>query len=218
MASDLATLAHVLVLVYWLGGDLGAFHASFILTDRTRPQAVRAMAGMMLAHLDMAPRSALILALPTGVSLLAVKGWWPLPAALVAAVWIGALVWLALVWWLHLRHVPPGHMLRRADLGIRWLVLAGLVTAALVLEPPGGALPLFVQIKLLILAAAIGCGLWIRVILGPFGAAFGALAAGRAEAAEDAVIHSALARARPIVLCLWALLLAAAGLGIAKPV
>lgn len=218
MALDLATLAHVLVLVYWLGGDLGAFHASFILTDRSKPQAVRAMAGMMLAHLDMAPRSALILALPTGVTLLALNGWWPLPAGLLVAVWLGGLVWLALAWWLHLSHAPPGHLARRADLMVRWVVLVGLVASALLLQAPSGPLPVFLQAKLLILAAAIGCGLWIRFLLGPFGAAFGALVAGRAGEAEEAVIATALSRARPIVLCLWALLLAAALLGIAQPV
>lgn len=222
MALDLATLAHVLVLVYWLGGDLGAFHASFVLTDRSRPAAVRAMAGTMLAHLDMAPRSALILALPTGVSLVALNGWWPVPGVALALVWGGSLLWLSLVWWLHLGHAAAGQatgqLARQVDLVVRWLVLAGLISAAVLLQAPNGPLPVFLKAKLLILAAAIACGLWIRFLLAPFGPAFGALAAGRAGEAEEAVIATALSRARPIVLCLWSLLLAAALLGIAQPV
>jgi hypothetical protein len=212
------TLLHVLVLVYWLGGDLGAFYASTILTDRTRPSAARTMAGVMLANVDMAPRTALIASMPTGVSLIALNGWWPLPVWMVAGVWVGCLTWIALVWWLHLKHVASGHPLRVLDLGLRWVALVKLAWLASGIAPPFGPLPLFLELKLGILAAAIGCGLLIRAILRPFGAAFGALAAGAGAEAEDAVIASCLARARPVVLALWLLLLAAAWLGIAQPV
>jgi hypothetical protein len=211
------TLLHVLVLVYWLGGDLGAFYASTVLTDRARPTAARAMAGVMLGHVDMAPRTALIASMPTGVSLIALNGWWPLPVWMVAGVWAGSLLWIALVWWLHLRHVAPGHPLRTLDLALRWIALLKLVWLASGIAVPFGPLPLFLALKLAILAAAIGCGLLIRRMLRPFGPAFGALAAGTAGEAEEAVIGQCLARARPVVLVLWLLLLAAAWLGIAQP-
>lgn len=217
MELGIVTLLHVLVLVYWLGGDLGAFHASGILTDRSRPAAVRTMAGVMLANLDMAPRTALIASLPTGTSLMVLNGWWPVPAGVVAAVWAAGLGWIGLVWWLHLRPVPPGHGLRWLDIGLRWVTLGVLILLAGGVLAPFGPLPLFLALKVAILAAAIACGLWIRHLLGPFGPAFAALAAGQADAAQEAVIGRCLSRARPVVLCLWCLLLAAAWLGIQQP-
>jgi hypothetical protein len=214
LTLSLFTLLHVLVLVYWLGGDIGAFYASTILTDRSRPAAVRAMAGAMLANLDMAPRSALILSIPTGVSLVALNRWWPVEPWIVGAAWATCLAWLALVWWVHLKHVPPGHIMRTADLVVRWLALAKLVLLGTGILEVFGQLPVFLELKLLILAGAIGCGLAIRAILAPFAA----LASGAPTGDSDAVIARCLALARPIVLLLWGLLLAAAWLGIAQPV
>lgn len=215
----LATLAHVLVLVYWLGGDVGAFVSSRIVSDPTRAAAARIAAAGVLANVDMAPRTALILAAPTGIGLAVAIGWLTLPAWQLAAIWIGCLAWLAIAWIIHLKHLPPSALLRRLDLILRWVVLAKLITVALW---PGtifgfGPLPQFLKLKCAILAACIGCGLAIRAILAPFGPAFVALARDGPSPAGDAAIAASLNRARPIVMLLWALLLAAAFLGIAQP-
>ena len=48
MVLAVITLLHVLVFVYWLGGDLGAFYASTILTDKKQPVPVRATAAKVM--------------------------------------------------------------------------------------------------------------------------------------------------------------------------
>ena len=215
----LTSLAHLLVLVYWLGGDVGAFLSSRIVTDPAKSAPARIAAAGVLANVDMAPRSALILAMPTGISLALAKGWLAMPAWQEAAVWAGSLAWLAIAWIIHLKHLEPGAALRRIDLGVRWLVLIKLIALALW---PGaifdfGPLPLFLKLKCAILAACIGCGLAIRALLGPFGRAFAALVRDGASPQGDAVIAASLSRARPIVMLLWVMLLCAAFLGLAKP-
>lgn len=219
MTLAAVTLLHVLVFVYWLGGDLGAFYASTILTDTKQPVAARVAAARVLNNIDMAPRTALILALPSGLTLASAKGWLgePLSPALLGLAWILALAWLAIAWNIHLRHRPAGDPLRRIDLAIRWALGGGLIVAALYGHLGAIPLPLFLRLKLAILAAAIGAGLAIRVILAPFGPAFASMMRDGASAETDAAISLALDKGRPIVLTLWALLLAAAFLGLATP-
>jgi hypothetical protein len=215
----LVTLAHVLILVYWLGGDLGAFYSSTLLTNPAKPVAARAAAAQVLANIDMAPRSALILAAPTGFSLALIKGWWQAPDWAQIALWAGSLAWLVLAWIIHLKHLAPASPWRRVDLTIRWLVMITLALVALApqLFPLTADIPLFLRLKLAILAAAIGLGLLIRVVLAPFGPAFGAMVKDGATPQTDAAIARSLTYGRPIVIVLWSLLLCAGFLGIATP-
>jgi hypothetical protein len=212
------TLLHLLVFVYWLGGDLGAFYSSTIITDAKQSVAARAAAAKVLANIDMAPRTALILTLPTGVSLALAKGWIETASWVAPTLWAGALLWLALAWIIHLKHLAPASPGRRLDLYVRWAVLSGLAVAAAAPALLGVELPIFLRLKLAILAAAIGLGLLIRMVLAPFGPAFAAMLKTGATAETDAAIAGALAKGRPIVIALWTLLLTAAILGLATPV
>ncbi|MDX2236825.1 MAG: hypothetical protein NW203_04595 [Hyphomonadaceae bacterium] len=207
---ELAALSflHVLVFVYWLGGDLGAFAASFALTNDKAAPAARLAAAKLLGDLDMAPRTALILAAPTGLALAEAKGWLALGAPLIAAVWAGSLVWLALAWRIHLKH-GAAPWSRRVDLAIRVAALVALAAAA-AMAPIEGVL----RIKLALLAGAIACGLFIRYALRSFGPALAPLAAGAPTPQSDAAIADALRIARPGVIAIWALISAAAWLGL----
>jgi hypothetical protein len=210
----LATLAHILVFVYWLGGDLGAFYASTILTDDRQPTPARMAAARVLSAIDMAPRTALILAAPTGVLLGVVRGWLDWPWWSVALLIAASLAWLILAWIIHLRHAAAGGLLRRIDLGVRWAAVIAILALAtnIVLVSH-----MFLQIKLACLAGAIVCGLLIRATLAPFSHAFSALARHGPSEDVNATIRTCLARARPFVLLIWALLTIAALTGIAKP-
>lgn len=217
MDLALFTLLHLLVFVYWLGGDLGVFYSSTILTNTKQSAAARVAAAQVLAQVDMAPRSAMILTLPTGLTLAAVKGWLVLGPLALTLIWGTGLLWLALAWLSHLRHLSPTSVLRRGDLAIRWVVIAALAVLALNLWPHAPGLPLFLKAKCAILATTILCGLLIRRALARFGPAFVRLAQEGASAETDAEIARALNESRPLVLTIWFLLLAAAFLGLAKP-
>ncbi len=217
MTTALISLMHVLVFVYWLGGDLGAFYTSRMVSDSARPAAARIVAAQALSALDMAPRTALILTLPTGTTLAVVTGYLTLSVAALVAIWALSLSWLWLAWRIQLKHLPPGAGIRRLDLGIRWVVLSGLVVTG------GGIVvgmvdaPLFLGLKVLILATAIATGLLVRQLIAPFGTAFATLVATGPTPNSDQIIARALARARPAVMLIWLLLLTAAFLGFWRP-
>lgn len=215
----LATLLHVLVLVYWLGGDLGAFYASTILTDAKQSVGARAAAAKVLAQVDMAPRTALILAAPSGFTLAFASGWIALEAWHIAVVWSVFLLWLGLAWLIHVRHLAPTHGARQLDLAIRWIAIFALLGFAIWPSAFFGAdsVALFIKLKCAILAACIFCGLAIRHTLAPFGPAFASLMRDGPTDATNTAIQATLDRARPFVLLIWLMLISAATLGVAKP-
>lgn len=215
LEAALWTFLHILVFVYWLGGDLGAFYSSHFLTRPGVSADRRLMAAKIVGDVDMAPRTALILAFPTGLMLAIAKGWIAWPDWIGWAVMAAGVAWLALAWWLHLAHGKDVAWPRRLDLAIRvglamWLFIYGF--SALI---GNTNLPGFLALKMWCLAGAIVMGLLIRQVLAPLGPALAGLA-GEAAAAE-AQLATTLRRARPLVMVIWVLISAAALLGLWMP-
>ncbi len=215
--TALLTLMHILVLVYWLGGDLGAFYGSNFLVDPNRTLVERRMALKILNNIDMAPRTALILALPTGLGLAWMKGWVELPFYVPLLVAVASFVWLLLAWAVHLNHDSSTDY-KTADLRVRYLVLAALFVTGIAALIGRIELPLFIALKMIILATCITLGLIVRKQIVPMFVAFRQMVEHGATPDTDAAIAAANANARRMVLTLWALLLVAAYLGVATPV
>jgi hypothetical protein len=213
MIASLFLLLHLLMFVYWLGGDLGAFYAASLVTDRSLSADARLTAAKILNEVDMAPSTCLILALPTGALLASSRGWWPLGMGAAWLILVASLVWLALVWRQHRLH-GSDRWLRRIDLSIRWVLLLLLPAVGLAALTGVLPLPLFIALKLLILAGTIALGLAVRGVLGPYIIAYGELKKNGGSPAVDEGLHWSLSRAKPMVLAIWALLVAAAILGI----
>lgn len=207
---------HVLVFVYWLGGDLGAFYSSRFLTQPNVPVEHRLLASKIIADVDMAPRTALILAAPTGLILAISKSWIALPMSYGWAALAGALVWLALSWHLHLAHGTTNPLFKTIDLLLRWGLLLGLAGIGL-LALVHDTLPLFLAVKCLLLAGAVLSGLAIRRVLRPLGPSLATLANDPTGEAQTSLTQT-LSRARPLVILIWLLISAAALMGLWTPV
>lgn len=213
----LLTLLHILIPVYWLGGDLGAFYGSTFMTDPKRSVGERMMALKILNNIDMAPRTTLILAFPTGFALAWVKGWLDVPGSTVAIVTIAFLAWLALAWVVHLQH-GGGAGFKKLDIAIRYVVLTALGLAGLGGLAGAFAIPFFIALKLCILACCIALGLIVRKQLVPLFGAIRLMTTSGPTPDTDATIAAVNSRARVSVLTIWALVLLASFLGIATPV
>lgn len=215
---SLLTLLHLLIPIYWLGGDLGAFYSSRFMVDPARSVPERMMGLKILNNIDMAPRTMLILTLPTGFGLAVAKGWIDLPVSAAILAWVLGLIWLALAWTVHLKHGPAGAGYKRVDIAVRYVVLVGLIGS-------GGAglmgiiaLPLFISLKLLALATCISIGLLVRRQLVPLFPAIIALRENGPTPEGDRTISGVIAITQPTVMVLWVVVLIACFLGIAKPV
>jgi hypothetical protein len=222
---DALIVLHLLLLTYWLGTDLGVFYASrFVLRPDLAP-AARTVAARIMAVLDLSPRVCLVLMLPSGVSLLAAD---PRGAALaggwrVAAVWVLSLAWLGLV--LADFRLPPGprhDLVRRLDLAVRCVLVAGLLAVAaytlLAARPFGvGTNPRWLGGKVGLYALAMACGIAIRYRLRPFGPAFAAVVAGRSTPDTERTLTRSVRTSVPYVAVIWVCVVGAAVLGVWKP-
>ncbi|MEE4208141.1 MAG: hypothetical protein V2I43_02610, partial [Parvularcula sp.] len=176
----------------------------------------RFLAAKIISDVDMAPRSALILTLPTGLAAARASGYLDIAWLWVILAFALAALWLGLAWYLHHKH---GAMksLQQADRFIRWALMLGLLIAAVTALGGGIAMPLFVTLKLLVLAACVALGLIIRRVLRPLGPALQVIASPDPAEGEK-VLAATLVRARPLVAGIWTLLLIAAFFGLLKPV
>jgi hypothetical protein len=221
-------LLHLVLFVFWLGGDLGVFYSSRYVLKPDLTPAARATALSVMSGLDLGPKVCLVLFLPSGVTLMALEphgaqlfgapvfAWWR-----VALVWLFALAWLAAT---VAGHRAPGRFpwVRRADWAIRIGVIAALAAVAaytLFADRPFGVTtePRWLGGKVALYTAAIACGLGIRLTLRPFGAAFGTLMGGGSTPEIERVLKRSVDGCLPYVFGIWTAVLGAAALGVFKP-
>lgn len=99
---------HLLLFVFWLGGDLGVF----ILGQQSRrkhvysPEARQALL-KVLVMVDMGPRTCIALMVPVSLTLAHVGGWWVMPWWLLAGGWLVGAALLAAAWITFLNHGKP---------------------------------------------------------------------------------------------------------------
>lgn len=224
---SLAIILHVLLFVYWLGGDLGVYYSSrFILKPELSPET-RAVAAKIMHGCDLAPRVSLVLFLPSGISLMAAG---PLGEEFFVTGPLLVLVWVAGLAWLYVSvmdfrgggSTPLARFYQRADLLVRYaltVVLLAIAAYTMVVAEPFGVdtNPKWLGAKLAAYALCIGCGVMIRWQLRSFGPAFGTLLTSGSTPAVETAIRGSIRRCEPYVYAIWLLVLAAAVLGVIKP-
>ncbi|MCM6771937.1 hypothetical protein NDR87_03410 [Nocardia sp. CDC159] len=221
-------LLHLVLFVFWLGGDLGVFYSSRFVIDPALTPAARSTALAVMSGLDLGPKICLVLFLPSGLTLMALEPhgaslfgialfpWWS-----VVLVWLFAAVWLALTVAAHRTH-GRFPIVVRADLAIRFAVILGMGGAglyALIATEPFGVTtnPRWLGAKILLYTAAIAAGLGIRMTLRPFGSALAALLTTGSDERIETVLRRSVNGCLPYVWVIWGSVLGAAALGVFKP-
>jgi len=218
-AYALLKLLHVLLFVYWLGGDIGVFYSAGFVRDPSVSLEGRRMALRIMQWVDMLPRYCLVLVVPVGFSLAFELGLVPISGVVLAAIWVVGLVWLANVVAIHhYQGTARGEQLRRIDLVWRVLVVVAFVYSGFAgFAGRGFVHANWLAAKFLVFGLLVFCGLMIRVRGAPLGPALRAVLATGSTPEHEAVIARTFARTRPFVLAIWVGLVFAAYLGIAKP-
>ncbi|MCC7259316.1 MAG: hypothetical protein IT486_13200 [Gammaproteobacteria bacterium] len=209
---------HVLLFVYWLGGDAGVFYSStFVINDKLSREA-RLTAFRIFVNLDMLPRYCLALMLTVGGILAEIIGYEHETWEMVAIVALGP-VW---VWVVHAVHAKEGtdfgRLLAKGDYYFRLAMIFGLVGSVAWHWTTGPLQPYpWLAAKLLIFAFLIFCGFMIRRNLPPFIEGFRAMAAQGATPDSDRRMRDGMAACRPYVFAIWAGVALSAFLGMWKP-
>ena len=212
-------LLHLLLFVYWLGADVGVFHAARFVRNRELSRDSRRTALQILAWIDQIPRYCLVLMLPVGYTLAATIGVVSMPTAGYVALWTIAAGWLWMVWAIHAwQGEPRGDRLRRIDLGWRWVLAAGLLWDAWEgIRGTGHLHADWIVMKFVLYSMMIFCGIMIRLRGAPMAPALRQILANGSTPELESVVTATASRTRPFVLAIWALLVLAAWVGVSKP-
>jgi hypothetical protein len=206
LAHQLMVILHVLLFVYWLGGDLGVFYSSkFVVKADISPEA-RSIAAKIMLDLDQIPRMCMAMMLTVGGILTEFIG---IPHPLYQKVGIVLLgpVWLFCVTYLHFWHGGKAYAaITKFDMFIRWAVVIGLpISVALHWESNRLAEYPWVAGKLIMFAFLVFCGIMVRGKIGPFFSVLMKCRAGEMPTDEEnAAQVKSLAQVRVWVFMIWA--------------
>jgi hypothetical protein len=206
LAHQVTVLIHVLLFVYWLGGDLGVFYSSkFVVKPDISPEA-RSVAAKIMLDLDQIPRMCMAMMLTVGGILTEFIG---VPHPLYQKVGIVLLgpVWLFCVTYLHFWHGGKAYAaITKFDMFIRWAVVIGIpVSVWMHWETNNLAEYPWVAGKLIVFAFLVFCGIMVRGKIGPFIATLLKCRAGETPTAEEnAAQAKSLSQVRVWVFMIWA--------------
>lgn len=217
-AHKLWIYLHILLLVYWLGADLGVLLLARSAKRSELSFAERAFALRMAMVIDVTPRVCFALMFPVGLQL--TDGYWAdIPVWALALAWAVALAWIALLLaQTRSEGAPHARVLNQANLMLQAALL--LIIASLGISSwigrgpfPSGWLAAKVLLFALIFAASIGIDYAFRPIV----PAFMRLASEGSQPDIEMRISGAVDGAIRYVLALYALLLIIALLGTTQP-
>jgi hypothetical protein len=211
-------IIHLLLFVYWLGGDLGVFYSSKFVINPSLTREARLTAAKIMLDIDLIPRICLSLMLTVGGILTEYFGVEHPPLQMAAIVLLGPF-WLGMVLFIHFREgTAAGHKVQRFDFWFRWVVIAA-ICASVAYSLSTGRLEdhPWIAAKLLVFAFLIFCGLMIRIGMPQFIAAFRNIATKGATDADNVQLQQGLAKVRPWVFAIWAGVLLEAIIGVVKP-
>ncbi|MCH1610234.1 MAG: hypothetical protein L7S53_02890 [Luminiphilus sp.] len=207
---------HILLLVFWVGTDVGVFVAAKWSEKTTLSMETRQTVLQLGMVLDRLPRSALTLIIPSGCQLATTSGWLDISGTVLGVLWLSAGIWLAILWRGFLSTDPK---VQESSAKINWalnLVMALVVSGGGIYLLTQGQTPDWLALKILAVGAIFCAGVLLDLLFKPAVDLFLALA----ETPDDAALNTAYSRAlSPVyitVLAIYAFALTAAGLGVVK--
>ncbi len=210
---------HILLLVFWLGGDVGVL---LLALQAKRPElslAERVFALRMATAIDFIPRLCFALMFPVGLAVSSSGGWVDPPTWVTGLVWALSFGWIGLLLALHRSAgTARGAALNRLHLtlqGVMFLVVGGIGLFSLAGHGPFPSG--WLAAKVLLFGVIFGFGIGIDYAFRPVGPAFAQLATAGSSPGVEATIRRGVIGSIRYVLALYAVLLIVAFLGVTKP-
>jgi hypothetical protein len=218
LAHGVFKYIHILLFVYWLGGDAGVFYSSTFVTNTKLSREARLTAFKIFINLDMLPRYCLALMLTVGGVLAEFIGYEHPMWQTVAIVALGP-IWVWVVHTIHAREGSEfGNTLATWDRRFRLFMIFAIIASVAYHWTTGPLRPYpWLAVKLLIFAFLIFCGFMIRLKIPPFIEGFKVMAASGATPESDQKMIDGMGACRPYVLLIWAGVAISALLGVLKP-
>jgi hypothetical protein len=210
--SGVASLVyvHILLMVFWLGTDIGVFVAGLRFMDARRPLAERAAVINLGMVIDRYPRICFVLMLPVGLQIAFLLRLLPISAAYLGLVWAVSAVWLCcVIAGMILAGTARVHAWQRVEKGI--LLGAAIAWAGTIL------LPGWLAAKLALYGAMCLFALLLDRSFGPVFIAFGAISTDGSTPEREAALRRPMIRTYVWVLAIYAAVLVSGFLGTVRP-
>ncbi|MEY3007690.1 MAG: hypothetical protein RI942_2032 [Pseudomonadota bacterium] len=207
---------HILLLVFWVGTDLGVFLAARYSERSDLSVESRQVVLELGMKLDRLPRTALVLIIPSGVMLASGAGLVLLDGLATTALWGFALIWLAILWRGFLSK-SPAVQAQSAKINW-WLNLAAAILTLLwaVMLFLSGSAPMWLILKIAIVGGIFVVGFLLDFLFGPAMGLFAQVCAEPSRSDLNADYGKALVPVYWTVIAIYVLALAAAALGVFK--
>lgn len=210
---------HVLLMAFWLGADMGTYYAAILILNRDYTPPQRAVLARVLQGVDMFPRVAMTLVVPTGMTIAYNRGWAPVGVPALIVIWIVSLAWTWLVWNVHRPTAPAwGKKLQRVEDIWNYVLLAIVVVALIVSLSSGELFPEnWLRLKIALYGLTIVILIVVNFMFKPFGPAFGRLMTeGPTPEIEDTIARL-INRGKPWIWSIWAIVVLNTALALFKP-
>ncbi len=214
---DLMVFLHIMLLVFWLGTDLGVFLDAKRYDRSDLSMETRATILQLGMVLDRLPRSCLTLITPSGLYLASKLGLITPVAWLLPSLWLLSAVWLVVLW---AGFLNPESAVEKPALLINLAlnaIMALLLTPYAVYLLWAGEVATWLSVKILVVGLIFCSGVLLDVLFKPAVEAFTALIAEGPTPERDAVYAKAIGPVYKVVLVIYALVLVAAFMGVIKP-
>lgn len=183
--------AHIIAMVYWLGGEWGVFHTSRHVVNRKLSMEERKRHMDTAYIIDIPARTGIILLMPIGIHMGYFWGVQPFGGGYLVALWCFTGLWLAICWAAFFyRDTDRGLALTKLDEKVRFVLIPLMLIAAISsLFGYGpfnaGEMQKWFSIKLGLFAGLLVIGLILRFIMREWTTLFRILAEGPNTEAEN---------------------------------
>ncbi|MDX2224318.1 MAG: hypothetical protein SFV21_16325 [Rhodospirillaceae bacterium] len=210
---------HVMLLVFWLGADIGVFISANVAKTTKYQVETRAALLSVGGIVDLFPRYCFALIFPSGLALTDALGLYAVPLWAMLLAWAAGAAWVAAIW---LAHCNPSAGWIRPYMKLQFWgeAVAGtmLVTAALVSFTTGEPVAeKWLAAKILLLGCMFFVAMALEVVSRPFGVAFGEIKAQGSTPEREARARAAMNNTLAVVGLIYAILFVVAFIGKAKP-
>jgi hypothetical protein len=211
----LLVYAHILLMVFWLGTDVGVFVSGLFFIDARQSLERRRAAIELGLVIDRFPRICFVLMLPVGLQLTWQMEYLPVSPSVMGGIWAVSAGWLAVVLAVMGAHgTPRAAVLQRVERGFHALTLFALTVAAALLR---GTAPGWLLGKLLAYAAICAFAILLEAAFAPALAAYTTIATEGSTPATEAALRRSMYWTYVWVIGIYLAVLVAGFLGTVKP-
>lgn len=209
---------HILLMVFWIGTDIGVFLAGLQFMDPSRSIEHRSAVIKLGMVIDRFPRICFVAILPVGLQLQATAGMWALSPAVLTGAWLLSALWiLAVIAGMRLAGTAKARPWHRIERVFQVACLIGLVSAGGDALSGHWQIPAWLAGKLIAYGAICGFVILLEYAFAPVIADFAAIASNGSTPEREASLRAGMRWTYVWVLGIYLAVLVSGYLGTVKP-